>query len=196
MPTYNDTPLSGESKSYTRPLIRQNFSSIETAWNTDHIAIDAATDYGKHKCITLPERTAALSTGADEGIIYAREGAYSTATELCFRRESDGSIIEFTGGTLNEPGWTRLPSGLLIKWGISSANGYASISFPVAATIPAFTSIFTVSAMIYGNAAGNTDTDTAIRVDSFTTTGFYAYGSARSTTGSKLTNFSYIAIGI
>lgn len=196
MPTYNDTPLTGESKSYTQPLIRENFSSIETAWNVDHIEIDDATDYGKHNCITLPEQAAACSTGANEGVIYAREGAYSTATELCFRRESDGTIIEFTGGTLNEPGWTRLPSGLLIKWGISSATGYTLITFPVATTIPAFTSIFQVSAMTYGNAAGNTDTDTAIRVDSFTITNFYAYGSARSTTGSKLTSFSYIAIGV
>lgn len=195
MPTYNDTPLAGESKSYSQPLIRENFTSIETAWNVNHVAIDDATDYGKHNHISLPEQGAAPSTAANEAAIYARVGALSSVTELCFRRESDGSIIEFTGGTLAEPGWTRLPSGLLIKWGITSATGYTTITFPVAGTIPAFTSIFTVSANVYGAAAGNTDTDCAVRVDSFTTTNFIVYTSARSTTGAKLTSFAYLAIG-
>lgn len=195
MPAYNDAPQPGYSKAYAQPLIRENFSSIETAWNINHVAINHGTNYGKHKYISFPEQSSSPSTAANEAALFSREGALSSVTELCFRRESDGSVIEFTGGTLAEPGWTRLPSGLLIKWGLSSGTGQATITFPVAATVPAFSSIFTVSASVYGNAAGNTDTDTFVRVDSFTTTNFVIYATARTSTSTKLVNFSYLAIG-
>lgn len=193
---YNDTPQAAQARDVTQPLIRNNFLGIAGAFEVDHIAIDAASDWGKHNFVTLPEQAASPTTLVNEGAVFSRQGALSSVTELCFRRESNGSVIEFTGGTLAEPGWTRLPSGLLVKWGNTTANGYTLITYPVAATIPAFTSIFTVLVSTYGNAAGNTDTDTFVRTDSFTTTTFYAYGSSRSTTGSKACNFSYLAIGV
>lgn len=194
--TYSDTPLATDAKNTTQPLIRNNFLGITGAFSIDHVAINAASDWGKHNFVTLPEQAASPTTLVNEGAIFSRQGALSSVTELCFRRESNGSVIEFTGTTAAEPGWTRLPSGILIKWGTSTANGYTLTTFPVAATVPAFTSIFTVLVTTYGNAAGNTDTDTFARIDSYTITNFYAYGSARTTTGAKACNFSYLAIGV
>lgn len=196
MPAYSDTPQGAEAKNATQSLMRTNFLSLSTVNDVNHVAITDASDYGKHKHVSMPEQGASPATLANEGAMFAREGALSTVTELCFRRESSGDVIEFTGGTLAAPGWTRLPSGLLIKWGVTSGTGYTLITLPVAGTVPAFTSIFTVSASTYGTAAGNVDTDTFVRVDSFTTTNFYVYASPRTTTGTKLVGFTYLAIGI
>lgn len=196
MPAYSDTPQAAQSKNTTQSLIQTNFLSLSAVNDVNHVAITHASDYGKHNFVSMPEQLASPATLADEAAIFARQGTLSSVAELCFRRESSGDVIEFTGGTLAAPGWTRLPSGLLVKWGVTSGTGYALTTFPVAGTIPVFTSIFTVSASTYGSAAGNIDTNTFVRVDSFTTTNFYVYASPRVTTGTKLVGFTYLAIGV
>jgi hypothetical protein len=66
---------------------------------------------------------------------------------LCLSQANE--IIEFTGGLTTMPGWTRLPSGNLIKW-FTAAVPLAAIgvrsqiytyNWTVSATIPRFTAV-------------------------------------------------------
>ena len=197
MPAYNDTPQAAQAINTTQTLIQTNFSSLSTVNNVNHVAITDASDYGKHKFLQMPEQGASPTTAANEAAIFARQGALSSVAELCFRRESNGAVVEFTGGTLADPGWTRLPSGLLIKWGTTSLTtppAPAVCTFPIAGTIPVFTSVFTV----FVNPISITGlANVAVTLYDFSTTQFRAQLSQRTTTYviSPL-SVHYLAIGV
>ncbi len=97
--------------------------------------------------VDINHEGAAPTTAANEVGLYSAVGAYSAASELVFRRESNGTSIPFTEGLNADNGWARLGNNLLVKWGnvtIAGAAGGTSsrtdtIAFPVGATIPAFT---------------------------------------------------------
>ena len=197
MPGYNDTPLATDARNATQPLIRENFNSVVTAWDVNHVAITHGTDYGKHNFITLPEQGASPATLANEGALFTRQGVPSGVTELCFRRESSGVVSEMTSGSLAAIGWSRLPSGLLIKWGNGTATaGLYTYTFPVGATIPAFTTIYSIQiTTAYINAS---DGDGVVRLNNFTApyTQFSVYASQRTAVVAKSVNFQYLAIGV
>lgn len=173
--------------------ILNNFASIKAAFDINHVTFDLA-DQGKHNYISMPEQAVAPATAAAEGAIYSKQSTLSTVTELFFRRESSGDEIEFTSSLQAANGWTRLPSGILIKWGSDNATGNATITFPVAATIPVFTSTYAVFLTVVDAAA--TDTDKAVRLISSAAATFDVYCSARSTVADKAVSFQYLAIGI
>ena len=172
--------------------ILNNFQGIKTAWDINHITFDLA-DQGKHAYVSLPEQSSGPATAANEVAVYSKQSTLSGVAELFVRKESSGDEIEFTSGTLATPGWTRLPSGILLKWGSSTATGATTITLPTGASIPAFTTIFSVQLTIVD--AGAADADEAISLTSFGTTTFDVWGSPRSTTGSKAVNFEYLIIG-
>ena len=169
-----------------------NFQSIQTAWDINHITFDLA-DQGKHKQLSLPEQAAGPVTAANELALYSKESALTAVAELFVRKESSGAEIEFTSSTSATPGWTRLPSGILLKWGATTANGATNILFPVAGTVPVFNNVYSVQLTVV-DAAG-ADADEAIRLVAFAVTDFDAWASPRSTTGTKAVNFEYFAIG-
>ena len=198
MPTYNDTPLGAQRKNESQPLIQQNFTSIQTAFNQNHTALStAAPEAGKHKFIQMPEQGAAPGTAVNELALYSRQGAHSpTASQLCFQREN-GDIIEFTAGTLGGTGWTRLPSGLLLKWGVGLATGRTLVTFPTTATDVAFTNIFSIQVTTWY--VNSNDGDGFVRLDAFVApwAKFKVFASHRTTTGSYgPIRFTYLAIGV
>jgi len=173
--------------------ILNNFQAIKTAWDINHVTFDLA-NQGKHNYVTLPEQSAGPATAANELAIYSKQSTLTSVAELFVRKESSGDEIEFTSAIAATPGWTRLPSGILLKWGATTANGATTITLPTGATIPAFTTIFSVQLTIVD--AGATDADEAVSVRSFATpTAFNVFASARSTTGAKAVNFEYLVIG-
>lgn len=121
-----------------------NFQAINTFVNVNHEDFGSA-DQGKHKFLQMPEQGVAPATAADEAGLFGGEGAYSTDSELYFRRENNGDIIAFTEGLNTTPGWCRLPCGILVKWQLVSVpaqSGAISVSqstpWTVAADIPPF----------------------------------------------------------
>lgn len=79
--TYNpNTPLASERIADTQEPIRLNFDLANTYMGTDHFEFDAASDNGKHKQVTLPDRTATPpSPGASECAIFGKtSGAVTT----------------------------------------------------------------------------------------------------------------------
>lgn len=182
----------------SQPLLKANFTAISTVVAVNHVAFDDPSgDQGKHKFVAMPEQTSAPTPGANELTLYSRESAYTSVSEMAFRRESSGDIIEFTSSTKDYVGWTILPSGILIKWGRSSpATGLTTITWTTGATIPVFSAVYNVGISPLEATAG--DVDVAVRLVSFSTTNIVAYVSKRTTTGAAATatTLYFYAIGI
>jgi hypothetical protein len=174
--------------------ILQNFTAIKTAWDINHVTFDLANE-GKHNYVSLPEQSAGPATAANEGALYTKQSALTSVAALFFRRESSGTEIEFTSALEAETGWTRLPSGILLKWGNTTATGLATVTFPVAGTIPVFASIYTVLLTPLETVL-TSDPDQAIIVGVQTTTNFQVYASRRTTLATETVQFEYLAIGI
>lgn len=118
--------------------ILANFQELFTFFGVNHSNFGTL-DAGKHLFLQMPRQGAAPATGATECALYSALGATSAVTELVFRRENNGTSIPFTEGSNAQSGWTRLPSGLVMKWNsvnVSAVNAAAdvisTISMPAA----------------------------------------------------------------
>ena len=174
-----------------------NFAAIKTLIDVNHVTFDDASgNQGKHAYVSLPEQAASPTTAADEVAIFSRLSTLTATSELAIRKEGNGDVVEFTSCKASGCGWARLPSGILLKWGNSSANGSTTITFPVAADTPAFTTIFSINLTTWYE--NTSDGDGFVRLGKFAApwTTFKAYGSKRTSTTNKLVSFQYLAIGI
>ena len=131
----NDVPLSGQTLASSRSLIQGNFSTIGTAFTVDHINYGLS-DQGKHNQVTFPINASPTAPAATELRLYNINYATTGLSELFVRRDA-GSAIPFTAQALSAgQGWTFLPSGLLIKYGVltglsagSHSQAYAGPGF-------------------------------------------------------------------
>lgn len=130
---YNaNIPAANDLLSVSQGQIKDNFTELQTVIQINHVAFGSG-DQGKHKFLQMPEQGSAPTTAANEGGLYCKQGTGSV-TQLFFRRESSGSELEMTGASLAASGWSYLPSGLIMQWGLDtvSTNGTAGtqITFP------------------------------------------------------------------
>ena len=134
----NNVPLAGQTLLATRNPINQNFATINTGFAVNHIEYNLA-DQGKHKFLQMPEQIAAPAVAANEAGLYAAIGALSGVTELSFRRENNGAVIPFTENSQAANGWTMLPSGMMLQWGIQVVPGSpTTVNFPRAFAAAAY----------------------------------------------------------
>ncbi len=192
----NNIPQPTDQISTSQADILNNFAAISTYLNINHVDFNGA-DQGKHKWVTMPVQVASPATGAGEVALFARTSTLSLVPEIAFRRESNGTVIEFTSSLSATIGWTRLPSGILLKWGNATANGLTTYTFPVAATIPAFTNIFSIQ--ITTSYINVTDAPNGfVRLNNVVApyTQFTVFGSPRTTAGSLSVGYQYLAIGV
>lgn len=121
-------PASGQTLGSSRSQILNNFSSLKTTIDQDHVDMNN-TGPGKHKQSTYPESAVGPTTAANEGALYSKVAA--TITELFWRGESAATEVQMTTGvpTIASSGSTFLPGGIILKWGVFSlANGQASFA--------------------------------------------------------------------
>ncbi len=192
----NNIPQPTDALSQSQSDILNNFAAIQTLIDVNHVDF-ASSDQGKHKFITFPLQGAAPVINAGEIGLY---NALSTKTA-----KDELYLINSTGGTVpltesqqvaRSSGWAYLPSGVLLKWGSSNANGLSTITFPAGPTIPAFNSIFTIILTTqYPNAS---DGDGFVRLNDFLApwTTFTVFGSQRTKVASiGAVGFQFLAIG-
>jgi len=121
-----NVPLAGQPLSDSRPSIQANFASLAPWAAINHIEYGQP-DEGKHTKIHMSEHPNPVVTAASEGAVFTRLGANSNTTELCFQREDSigggGEVIPMTEANIANPGWTYLPSGIQIFWGIGATTG-------------------------------------------------------------------------
>lgn len=175
MPGYNDGPLATDRINDTQAPIRENFNTIDTAWQVNHVDFTDAADFGKHVQIDCAELVNHPLIDADDISLYNFESTITNQPELYVKRAGAFGVAgtPFTAsgwdaGTLS--GWTYLPSGLLVKFGVIdwiAAGGVAhnTYALPVAATIPVFTAVYNCQFTTVKSAAGVTDA--IAQLDSF-----------------------------
>lgn len=190
---YNQNiPAAGNDPTNDQPLLLANFQSISTFLNVNHVDFDEA-NQGKHIYCQFPEQTVSPPTNANEGAIYTKQSTLTGNTELNYRRESNGTEIEFTGFLGSSSGWTRLPSGILLKWGFANITGSSAVTFPAAATIPAFTAIYGAWAIPNSNPGTGT---AGVEVVTFNTTTLTLNCFTFTTAAAATRDVNYLAIGI
>lgn len=153
---------------------------------------------------SIPPSGAAFTAG-NIGL-YSANSPVTSINELFINKTNQSTVVQVaaTGSilstvsapTLNSNGWSYLPSGILIKWGNSSASGNATINFPTGAGTPAFTQVFSVIA-IPCRTVGTGDPNYEIALNSFTNTSMVVYGGTRTIASAPQTvPFQYFAVGM
>jgi hypothetical protein len=137
----DNIPQPNDQISVSQGQILANFSALKTLIDVNHITFDIP-DQGKHKLVTFPDNAGPHATGATEINLNNEVDATSTYQEIYITRDRGGAEnYPFTAGLNVESGYTILPSGLLLKWGMTPgflAAGTNLINFPVVPTIPVF----------------------------------------------------------
>lgn len=144
----NAIPGPNDLLSQSQSDIQQNFAAIQTLIGINHINFGAAGE-GKHLYLQLPEHVAPV-TAINEAGFFANVGTTSTVTELFFRRENNGESIPMTErATGGAPGWTFLPSGIMLQFGTFVVNDHTVVTLPRA--MPTTLLFVLVSSLRTGN---------------------------------------------
>jgi len=191
MPTYNpNIPQPTDILSDSQDDILENFQQLNTAWNVNHVLFNTA-NQGMHAQVTMPNNAAPTATAIGQANMWSQQSTLTATTELAWQRENAGSIIEWTGLLAATPGWTRLPSGILLKWGQGNSTGTGYVyTFPVVGTIPVFTDVFTIVCIPFSGAA------TGITLTAKTATNFTVNTFQTNTALASASPFYFIALGI
>jgi hypothetical protein len=130
--TLNDVPLSGQTLGITQPLIRGNFTTIDTAFQVDHVAYSTS-GQGKHNKVTFPVQTVVPGVVGGEIVLYNKNYATTGRNELWVTDPFDASDTPMTASSGNsQNGYTYFPSGAFLQYGFGSAlaNTSTTINFP------------------------------------------------------------------
>jgi hypothetical protein len=152
-------PNAGQTLGQTRDPIRINFSNIENAFVVDHVDY-AITGAGKHNKITFPVQGSAPSFASGEIGLFNL--AVSGTNELNITN-SAGVTTPFTRSLSANPGWTYLPSGMIMAWGTGTINGTVTIAYNTVPNLPVFT-VFTSTPMLVRIVSSSVANTLAIQV--------------------------------
>jgi hypothetical protein len=122
----------------TRAPIQENFTRINEAFKADHVALntDVVADLGKHATIRFAAQAAPPVFAATDRGFFSQVYTGVTDRQEIYAHISKGAgtvNIPFTASNISKngavatgtPGWSYLPSGLLMKWGHFIALGPA-----------------------------------------------------------------------
>ncbi len=121
-----------------------NFGAIQALIDINHVDF-ANAGAGKHFFVEFPGQTIApTTTGAEVGLYCVNNSPFTSQPELAFLKQAGSTAplasYEISSAGYSGNGWTRLTSGILLKWGQASGLpiGISAITFPAGPTIPAF----------------------------------------------------------
>ncbi len=197
---YNlNIPDADNNPSEDQPDMQENTNSINQLINVDHFSFSQMDDDGEHRQVTLPIRgggSGTIPTGriAAEGTLYTKTG--SGETQLFYTPDASTNEYQltrcitgnFATFAINGNGWTFLPGGMLLKYGLVPAVGDTFSNFP--APGPAFTNIPTC--IILTVTSTSTSTNAGAIWKNASTTGF----DIRLTDATGPRDVSYVIIGI
>jgi hypothetical protein len=146
-------PLATDQLSQSQQDIENNFIDINSAFNLNHVDFNSGATTGMHKFLQMPDLTvvpavAPLATPADGVMLYATNQA------LVFRPANQpiGDVtndIDFTTAGLAAPGWCRLPSGILMKWGSQACAYNATTPVDLTAVGPNFVAVYNAQVSLH-----------------------------------------------
>ena len=130
----SNIPLATDQLDNSQVDLQDNFGSINTYLNVNHVAFNSA-DQGKHAFVTFPIQGSAPSFLAGEEGLYNAQ--LSSVSELYVHKQYNGttaeipmtaSILSSSAPVSGGPGWTYLPSGIYMTWGATTVNGNTTIT--------------------------------------------------------------------
>lgn len=196
----NDTPLTGNTLNTTRDLIRDNFLTINSAFQIDCVPYGDP-NQGKHAKVTLTSQAMAPLFAAGEMGLFNTAAAPTNRPDIWMSRGLSASfpITGYDNGTIssnNAVSWSYLPSGILMIGGkATTSGGIATINFGITAnggltSFPGFSSFVT---SVIATRIDNVGTDsTVIKVKTFSLTQA-VFGLANGSTDST---FFWMAFGL
>ena len=146
IPYLPNIPQPNDQLSVSQGNILTDFQGINTFVNVNHVDFTSA-DAGKHKWASFPVQAGDPGTTVTELALYSKNSTLTASPELFIQRANNGNAVNVTASSLLSEGWSFLPSGLLIKWGIVTVTGHVSpytYNYPAGANIPAFNPCYTV----------------------------------------------------
>lgn len=200
-----NVPQANQTLNATQAPILTNFTDlIDPAFSQNHVPYGSGVgNQGKHMFLQMPQQAGAPATLALEGGLAVLAGATSGNPELNWIPQNSGNPIAFTEGTLaTVNGWSRLASGLLIKWGTAAwtaqNDATTTLNFPMNTVGPAFGTCFQVIVTTLGGVPTSANSvNIYIQVVAIAATNFTAKGSTRtSTNDNRNFPFQWFAIGM
>lgn len=164
----NNIPQPNDELSVSQPQILANFAEISTAFNLNHVNFNANGE-GKHAFVEMPNQSTVPFTPpvtiANEVGLYCNSSTFTNQPELFFIKQNGSTApaplnaangYEVTSSNyINEGGWTRLPSGIMLQWGtFASFSGTATKTLPASASIPFYNVIYQVLVTSQGLTGG------------------------------------------
>lgn len=166
----NNIPQAGDKLKDSQPQIRDNFSSLDTYLNINHVAFTDA-NFGKHKWVNLIQPVSPTSL-VGEAVLYAKQA--DSQSEIYFRQ--DGSTDEYRltraihGATPmarfgqnvagyvadHSGGWTFLPGGLILNYGSFTATGGSTGTITFAQSFPSGNPPFSINITPLATNSGST----------------------------------------
>ncbi len=148
----NSVPQAGQTLQTTRDPIRTNFNVIATAFVQDHVDYNT-TGQGKHNKVTFPSQSVSPAFVATELGLYNAVDVTTGVNEL-FVKKAAGTGIPFTawGNPSGQNGWTMLPSGVLIKFGLiaGGVNPNNTLNINLSGIGPAFSAVYNAQVTCQG----------------------------------------------
>ena len=140
--TLNNVPVPGQSLASSRDLINQNFVTIDAAFQTDHVPYTSSSPLqGKHNRVTFPlQAMAPVFIGSDSGL-YSALDSFSAKNQIFIVPPGTSPLtpltpVPMTAASFTIPGWSYLPSGLLMQWGQDTITGGVTTPIPLPKTFP------------------------------------------------------------
>lgn len=190
---YLEIPLATDTPSVSQGEILSNFQNLNIWTEVDHYNVGSV-NAGKHIQVTLPNLTPAPVAGATESILYAALSPVTSRSELY--RSTAAGIIKMTDVNSSIAGFSRLASGIMIKWGV--VGSAATPDTVTMDTSDVFTSLFTIHLTPFSIANADpgysvypVDGSINLPANQFD---IVAYDFAGNNVG--VTNFSYLVIGV
>lgn len=148
----NAIPQAADLLSQSQDDILNNFVSIKTLVDVNHVTFDAI-NQGKHNFVEFPEQVVVPVTIANEVGLYGRASAITGTTELVYVSEASATRVEFTSSVKNVVGYAVLPSGIIYKWGtgLIAPNAALVVNFCNDPGVPAFTNVYNIQTSMVGN---------------------------------------------
>lgn len=157
-------PQSTDYMRDSQPLMLDNYASIFTFMGADHINFNLA-NAGFHRQMTFPQLESAPESNAKE-MLYATETSVTEVLRL-FIQTAAGVSNSFDDrflAALNLGGtnYIQLPSGVILKWGLSNAVGTGIVTHTW--DLPDQQGAFTTQLWAIAFVSGNGDNNRAVYI--------------------------------
>lgn len=202
---YNNTiPKATDKLKDSQGQLLANFQAIQTLVEVNHETFGAANE-GKHKFISMPVQSPAPTFSAGEVGQYSFLNTTTNKNELYINKTNNSGVVQIaatssilgttnpTPGSFGNTGWTMLPSGIKLVWGVFTGSGSGAQTVSITGDQQFATTMLSVQLTIAGNST--TAVQALARIRSISANSFSAVVSNVTGTTFNSSQVSYLAIG-